>query len=433
MKNKQTFAKSLIEFIDKSPTSFHATKNVEEELINSGFKKINLQDKWNLEKEGKYYIIKNNSAIIGFQIGNGEIEEDGFKIVGAHTDAPTFKIKPNPEMTVENKYLKLNTEVYGGPIMSTWYDRPLSIAGRVSIKTDNPLRPKELLIDMEKPMLIIPNLAIHMNRSVNDGVKINPQIETLPLLSNINDKFEKENFIVELIAEKLHVEIEDILDFELFLYGVEKGSLVGFNEEFISVGRLDDLAMVHAGLNGIIESKASKATNILVCFDNEEVGSGTKQGAASPMLRTVLERIALAMNKDKEDYYRALSNSFIISADQAHALHPNYVDKQDPTNRPVINGGPAIKFAANQAYTTDSFSSAVYEGICKSIDIPVQKYANRSDARGGSTIGPISSSQLDIASVDIGNPILGMHSIRELGGVEDHFNVYKLFKEFYRI
>ncbi len=433
MKNKEKFAKDLIHFIDRSPSSFHATKNVEERLVNSGFKKIKLQDKWELEKEGKYYIVKNNSAIIAFVVGKGEIEEEGFKIVGAHTDAPTFKIKPNPEITVEDKYLKLNTEVYGGPIMSTWYDRPLSIAGRISLKTENPLKPKEVLLDMEKPLLIIPNLAIHMNRDVNNGVKINPQTETLPLLANINDKFEKGNFLVNLIGEKLEIEAEDILDFELFLYGTEKGALVGLNEEFISIGRLDDLAMVHAGLNGLIDSEVGMATNVLVCFDNEEVGSGTKQGAASPMLRTVLERITLSMNKEKEAYYRSLSNSFIISADQAHALHPNYTDKQDPTNRPVINEGPAIKFAANQAYTTDSYSAAVYEGICKSIDVPVQKYANRSDAKGGSTIGPISSSQIDIASVDIGNPILGMHSIRELGGVEDHFNVYKSFKEFYRI
>lgn len=433
MKNKEKFAKDLIHFIDRSPSSFHATKNVEERLVNSGFKKIKLQDKWELEKEGKYYIVKNNSAIIAFVVGKGEIEEEGFKIVGAHTDAPTFKIKPNPEITVEDKYLKLNTEVYGGPIMSTWYDRPLSIAGRISLKTENPLKPKEVLLDMEKPLLIIPNLAIHMNRDVNNGVKINPQTETLPLLANINDKFEKGNFLVNLIGEKLEIEAEDILDFELFLYGTEKGALVGLNEEFISIGRLDDLAMVHAGLNGLIDSEVGMATNVLVCFDNEEVGSGTKQGAASPMLRTVLERITLSMNKGKEAYYRALSNSFIISADQAHALHPNYTDKQDPTNRPVINEGPAIKFAANQAYTTDSYSAAVYEGICKSIDVPVQKYANRSDAKGGSTIGPISSSQIDIASVDIGNPILGMHSIRELGGVEDHFNVYKSFKEYYRL
>ncbi|MGO1470207.1 MAG: M18 family aminopeptidase [Tissierella sp.] len=433
MTKEKEFAKDLIEFIDKSPSAFHAVENVEETLVKDGFKKINLQDKWTLEKEGKYYTSKNNSAIIAFKIGKGEIKEDGFKLVGAHTDAPTFKIKPSPEMTVENKYLKLNTEVYGGPILNTWFDRPLSIAGRVSVKTENPLKPKELLIDIEKPVLIIPNLAIHMNREVNKGVEINAQTHTLPLLSNINDKFEKDDFLIKLISKKLNIKVESILDFELFLYGVENGSLLGLNEEFISVGKLDNLAMVHAGLNGIIDSEVGDATNVLVCFDNEEVGSRTKQGAASPMLRTVLERITLALGEGKEDFYRALANSFLISADQAHALHPNYIDQNDPTNRPVINGGPAIKLAANQAYTTDSLSSSVYQGICKSIDIPIQKFVNRSDKKGGSTIGPISSSQLDIASVDIGNPILAMHSIRELGGVLDHYNVYKSFKEFYRL
>lgn len=433
MKKEQKFAKNLMDFIDSSHSSFHATKNVEELFIKEGFKKINLQDKWELEKEGKYFVTKNNSAIIGFVVGKGEIEEDGFKIVGAHTDAPTFRIKPNPEMTVEGKYLRLNTEVYGGPILNTWLDRPLSMAGRVSIKTENPLKPKELLLDIEKPIMIIPNLAIHMNRKVNEGVKLNTQTETLPLLSNITEKFEKNNFLLGLIAENLDVKVEDILDFELFLYGVDKGSLVGLNEEFISIGRLDDLAMVHAGLYGLIDSKVGNATNVLVCFDNEEVGSTTKQGAASPMLRTILERIAIAMGKDREDYYRALSNSFLISADQAHALHPNYPEKQDPTSRPVVNGGPAIKIAASQSYTTDSSSAAVYEGICKSIKVPVQKFVNRSDERGGSTIGPISSTQLDIPSVDIGNPILSMHSIRELGGVLDHYYVYKSFQEFYSI
>lgn len=433
MGKEQEFAKKLIDFINASHSSFHATKNVEEILIKEGFRKIELQDKWKLNKEGKYYVSKNSSAIVAFVIGKGEIEDDGFRLVGAHTDSPTFRIKPDPEMTVEGKYLKLNTEVYGGPILNTWFDRPLSMAGRVSIKTKNPLKPKELLIDMEKPIMTIPNLAIHMNRKVNEGVKINPQIDTLPLLSTINDKFEKESFILGLIAEKLNIKLEDILDFELFLYGIEKGSLIGLNEEFISIGRLDDLAMVHAGLYGLIDSKVGNATNVLVCFDNEEVGSTTKQGAASPMLRTVLERIAISMGKDKEDYYRALSNSFLISADMAHALHPNYTEKQDLTNRPVINGGPTIKISANQSYTTDSSSSAVYEGICKSVNVPVQKFVNRSDERGGSTIGPISSTQLDIPSVDIGNPILGMHSIRELGGVFDHYYVYKSFQEFYSI
>lgn len=433
MKEEQKFAKKLIQFIDSSPSSFHAAKNVEDILIKEGFKKVNLQDKWDLEKEGKYYIVKNNSAVIAFKIGKGRVEEDGFKLIGAHTDSPTFKIKPNPEITVEKKYLKLNTEVYGGPILNTWFDRPLSMAGRVSLKTENPLRPEERLIDIEKAIMVIPNLAIHMNREVNNGIKINPQTDTLPLLSNINDKFEKDGFLIKLIAKKLDVKIEDILDFELYLYGVEKGSLLGLNEEFVSIGKLDDLAMVHAGLSGLIDSEVGAATNVLVCFDNEEVGSGTKQGAASPMLRSLLERIVLAMGKDKEDYYRALASSFLISADQAHALHPNHTEAQDITNKPVVNGGPTIKSAANQAYTSDSFSSAVYEGICKSIDVPVQKFVNRSDKKGGSTIGPISSSQLDIPSVDIGNPILGMHSIRELGGVLDHYNVYKSFKEFYRI
>nr|WP_300005878.1 M18 family aminopeptidase [Tissierella sp.] len=433
MTKEKQFAEDLIDFIDKSPSAFHAAKNVEEKLLDNGFKRLNLEDKWSLEKEGKYYTVKNNSAVIAFKIGKGKIEESGFKLVGAHTDAPTFKIKPSSEMLVEKKYLKLNTEVYGGPILNTWFDRPLSIAGRVSVKTDNLLKPKEMLIDMEKPIMIIPNLAIHMNREVNKGIEINPQVDTLPLVANINEEFEKENFLLKLIADKLGIEADSILDFEMFLYGVEKGSLVGLNEEYISIGKLDDLAMVHAGLNGLIDSDLGDATNVLVCFDNEEVGSGTKQGAASPMLKTVLERIALSLGKDKEDYYRALASSFIISADQAHALHPNHADKQDLTNKPVLNGGPVIKMAANQAYTTDSFSSAVYEGICKEAGIAVQKFVNRSDKRGGSTIGPISSSQLDIASIDIGNPILAMHSIRELGGVMDHYSVYRSFKEFFKI
>lgn len=433
MNKEKEFAKSLMNFIQDSPSSFHATKKVEEILCERGFKEIKLEEAWKLEREGKYYIVKNKSAIIAFVIGKGEIQEDGFRLIGAHTDAPTFRIKPNPEMTVEDKYLKLNTEVYGGPILNTWFDRPLSLAGRVTIKTGNPLKPEELLVDMKKPLLIIPNLAIHMNRKVNEGIKINPQRDTLPLISIIDSKFEKDNFLLKLIAEELDVNMEDILDFELFLYSRERGSLVGLNEEFISIGRLDDLAMVHAGLHGLVDSQVSKATNVLVCFDNEEVGSTTKQGAASPMLRMVLERIALALGKNKEDYYRGLSQSFLISADMAHALHPNYTDKQDPTNRPVINGGVAIKISANQSYTTDSLSSAVYESICKSIGVPVQKFVNRSDERGGSTIGPISSTQLDIPSVDIGNPILAMHSIRELGGVLDHHYAYRSFKEFYSL
>lgn len=430
---QKDFANKLIEFIDNSPSCFHAVEEAKKILSEKGFKELILSDKWNLEKEGKYFVTRNSSALIAFVVGKGNLEEYGFKLIGAHTDSPTFRIKPNPEIIVENKYLKLNTEVYGGPILSTWFDRPLSIAGRVAVRTDNLLKPKEMIVDMEDPIMIIPNLAIHMNREVNKGVNINPQVDTLPLVSMIEEGFEKDNYLVKLLAEKIGVDFNDIVDFDLFLYTTEKGSLIGPNEEFISIGKLDDLAMVHAGLNAIIDSQVNNATNVLVCFDNEEVGSTTKQGAASPLLRTVLERIILSLGKSKEDYYRALSNSFMISADMAHALHLNYTGKNDLTNKPFINGGPVIKIAASQAYTSDSMSIAVYESICKSAGVPVQKFVNRSDEKGGSTIGPISSTQLDIPSVDIGNPILAMHSARELGGVFDHYYVYKSFKKFYEV
>lgn len=433
MDKTKEFSKDLIDFIYNSPSQFHAAREVAKILEENNFKKLNLEDKWKLEKEGKYYCVKNSSAVVAFVIGQGNIEEEGFKLIGAHTDSPTFRIKPNPEITVENKYLKLNTEVYGGPILNTWFDRPLSIAGRVAIKTDNPLKPREELVDLKKPLVIIPNLAIHMNREVNKGVNINPQTDTLPLVSMINEEFERDNFLLKTVAESIGVNVEDIIDFDLFLYSLDKGSLVGLNEEFISCPKLDDLAMVHAGLHGIIDGTVGKATNVLACFDNEEVGSTTKQGAASPFLKTVLERIVLCLGKDREDYFRALSNSFMISADMAHALHPNYTNKNDLTSKPVINGGPVIKLAANQAYTSDSLSAAVYEGICKKANVPVQRFVNRSDQRGGSTIGPISTTQLDIPSVDIGNPVLSMHSIRELGGVLDHYYVYRSFKGFYEI
>lgn len=433
MERAKEFANGLIDFIYNSPSQFHATKELVNVLEKNNFRKLNMEDRWQLEKEGKYYCVKNSSALVAFVIGKGEVEDHGFKIIGAHTDSPTFRIKPNPEITVENNYLKLNTEVYGGPILNTWFDRPLSVAGRVAVKTDNPLRPREELVDIKRPLLIIPNLAIHMNRKVNEGVKINPQTDTLPLLSMIGEEFEKDKFLLKILAESIDVNVEDIIDFDLFLYSTDRGSLIGLNEEFISCPKLDNLAMVHGGLHGLIDGLVGKGTNVLACFDNEEVGSTTKQGAASPFLRTVLERIVLALGKDKEDYFRALANSFMISADMAHALHPNYTDKNDLTNKPIINKGPVIKIAANQAYTSDSITAAVYESICNKMDIPVQRFVNRSDIRGGSTIGPISTTQLDIPSVDVGNPILSMHSIRELGGVMDHYYIYKSFKAFYEI
>ncbi|MBS4539549.1 M18 family aminopeptidase [Clostridium sp. D2Q-11] len=433
MTRELDFATSLLDFIYESPTQFHAVDSLKKILLEKGFKELKSKERWNVEKGGKYFTTKNDSALVAFQLGSGEIEEKGFKIIGAHTDTPTFRIKPNPEMVEGDTYLRLNTEVYGGPILNTWLDRPLSIAGRVSIENSDILNPKIQLLNINKPVLIIPNIAIHMNKKVNQGIELNKQQHTLPLASIITEEFEKNNYLVNIIAKELNIKPESIIDFDLFLYEYNKGNIIGFNNEFISTGKLDDLAMVHAGINSLIEAPITEGTSVMACFDNEEIGSRTKQGAASPMLKNILERIVLAQNKNRESFMMALDNSFIISADMAHALHPNYSDKHDPTNKPVLNGGPVIKINANQSYTTDSDSGAVYEMICRKAGIPYQKFVNRSDERGGSTIGPISSSQLDIRSIDIGGPMLGMHSIRELCGVKDHYYIKKSFDQFYKL
>ncbi|MGG7162676.1 M18 family aminopeptidase [Clostridium ihumii] len=433
MGTKLEFAKELIDFLYESPTVFHAVKNVKEVLNKEGFTELCECSKWELEKGGKYYTTKNNSALIAFTVGKGEIEQEGFKLIGAHTDSPTFRVKPNCEMTVENSYVRLNTEVYGGPILNTWFDRPLGIAGRVILKSDNILFPKTELVNINKPLLIIPNMAIHMNREINKGFEINAQKDTLPVLSLVNEKLEKGNYLINLLAEELKVNKEEIIDFDLYLYEYEKGSIVGLNDEFISMGRLDDLQMVHAGINALVKSNITQATNVMVCYDNEEIGSATKQGADSDMLSNILERIVLSLGKDREGFFRALAKSYIISADNAHAVHPAAPEKHDPTSRPLINKGPVIKINANQAYTTDADSDAVYEMVCKKAGVPVQKFVNRSDARGGTTIGPINSTHLNIRSVDIGNPTLSMHSIRELAGVDDHTYAMKSFLEFYNI
>lgn len=433
MIEQMKFAQNLIDFIYESPTAFHAAESVKKILLDNGFKELKEEERWKFEKNGKYFVTKNGSAVFAFTLGKGSVTKKGFKIIGAHTDSPSFRIKPNPEITSENAYVKLNTEVYGGPILYTWLDRPLSIAGRVIIKGENVLYPETKLLNINKPILIIPNLAIHMNRDVNKGVELNRQKDTLPLLSLINEEFEKENYLLKAVASELNVGAEDILDFDLYLYEYEKGSIIGLNDEFISSSRLDDLAMVHAGLHALINAKETEGFNVLACFDNEEVGSATKQGANSEVLASILERIVLNLGGDREDFFRTIARSFMISSDLAHAVHPNAGEKADPVVRPVINKGPVIKLAANQSYTTDANSSAVYEEICKKAGVPVQKFVNRSDSPGGSTIGPISSTHLHLRSVDMGTPILAMHSVRELGGVLDHSYVAKSFEEFYKL
>lgn len=428
---EKELALDLIDFLYTSPTAYHSVKTVKERLDSNGFSEVKESDKWNLQKDGKYYVIKNDSALIAFTVGNGELEQDGFKLIGAHTDSPGFRIKANPEMVAEGKYLKLNTEVYGGPLLYTWFDRPLGIAGKVSLKGKSPLKPEVKLVNINKPLLIIPSVAIHMNRSVNEGFAVNKQKDTLPLLALINEKFEKNNYLVNAIAKELNVDAESILGFDLGLYEIEKGSLTGINEEFISAGRLDDMWMVYAGIKALIDSKSNKSTKVMVCMDNEEIGSLTAQGANSALLLNILERIALALGKDREELHRALSNSIMISADLAHAVHPNSEEKHDPTNRPVLGNGPVLKTAASGSYSTDSYNAGIFEGLCSAANVPYQKFFNRSDVRGGTTIGPITSSLLTIPVMDMGAPLLSMHSIRELATVIDNVYSVKLFTEFF--
>ena len=430
-KNK---AEELIEQVYKSPTTYHAVNNCKNILSKNGYSEIKLKNSWDLKKGGKYFLKQNDSSVFAFKIGK-KCNEIKFKIVGSHTDAPGLKIKPNPEMLSEG-YLKLNTEIYGGPILGTWFDRPLALAGRVYVKTDSPMEPKRKLININKPIAIIPNLAIHMNRQVNEGVTVNNQKDILPILKTVETKFEKNNYLLKLIADKLSVGVNEILDFDLYFYEYEKGIIFGIDDEFISIGRIDDLQAVYAGLDALISSaEADDAISVLACFDNEEVGSSSKQGADSQLLSNILERIVISLSKDnsREKYLSSISRSFMISLDGAHSIHPNKPEKCDPTNKPMINSGPVIKISANQKYTSDAHSISIYKGISEKAGVPYQVFVNHSNEKGGSTIGPISSTHLEIKSVDVGIPMFAMHSIREMCGVKDHASFIKLLKTFYEL
>lgn len=424
-------ANSLIEFIHSSPTMYHATWALKENLEYNGFTPLKQHDTWSLKQGGKYYITVNDSALIAFVVNTKHPEKDGFKMIGAHTDSPGFRLKPAAQIQSEN-YLTLNTEVYGGPILSTWFDRPLSIAGRISYSGEHILRPHHTLIDFEVPIAIIPSLAIHMNRDVNKGVALNAQKDTLPVIQTINEQLDKD-YMKKIICKQANISMDQIVDADLFLYPTEKGALIGIDQEFISAPRLDDLVMVYAGIGALLGAKHGSGISMMVCFDNEEVGSRTKQGADSPFLASTLERIMIALGKNTEDYHRAIANSFLISADMAHAYHPNYPEKQDPTNKVLPGKGPAIKINANQSYTTDSDSAVVFATICEQANVPYQTFVNRSDERGGSTIGPVSSAHIAVRSLDIGAPMLSMHSCRELMSVKDIIYTTYAFQAYFEI
>ena len=427
----KSFEREVIEFIDESPSTYHVVKNCSDILDENGFERIMPREKWEIKKGGKYFFKKSSSTIIAFTVGENFDVKKGFKIFGAHTDSPCFRIKPNPEIVTEN-IVRLNTEVYGGPILSTWFDRPLSIAGRVIVKGEDPFFPKTVNIKIDEPLLTIPNLAIHQNREVNNGVKIDKQNDILPVISLINKNFEKKGYLERVILEKTGIKKEDIIDFDLYLYATEKGCLLGANEEFMSSPKLDNLASVYTGIIGLVEAEENQdRINIFVAFDNEEIGSATKQGADSNYLLNMLEKISLALGLDRSDFLQMLESSYILSADAAHAAHPAHLGKTDPTNRGKINEGISIKISAKQKYTSDGYSIAVIRQLIEGTEIRIQPFVNESNELGGSTIGPISSTHLDIDGVDLGVPMFAMHSVRELCGIFDVFYLKELAKEFF--
>ena len=426
----------LLSFLDASPVSFLAVRNIANELEKNGFRRVNAQEPLGKVEAGdRFFVTKNDSSVYAFHIGKKPLADAGFHMICAHCDSPTFRVKPNAEMDCEGGIVKLNTEVYGGPIMSTWFDRPLTLAGRVIVKGDDVMRPTTLLLHVKRPLLQISNLAIHFNRQVNDGVKLSRQKDVLPILGIINDEMEKGNLLMNVITDELNVKKEDILDFDLYLVDATPACTFGAHGEFISSGRLDDLSMCWAGVEAMLaaSSEVPATTRVLALFDNEETGSQTKQGAGSPFLSYMLKRVALAQGGTEEAYCQAVERAFMISADNAHAWHPNYGEKYDPTNHPMLGGGPVIKFNAAQKYASDAASAAIFAGICEKAGVPCQRFVNHSDVAGGSTLGNILASSVPLQGVDMGNAILAMHSCRETGSVIDHEYAVKAFTQFYRL
>ncbi len=415
----------LASFIKSAPTAFHAVEKISDILREDGFEELKEQKKWSLEPGKGYYITRNHSSIIAFKAG-GDLSDYSFQVTASHSDSPGFKLKDNAELEIKKKYTVLNTEGYGGMICSTWFDRPLSVAGRVILRTDAGLETR--LVDLDRDLLMIPSLAIHMDRTVNDGRKYNKQVDMLPLFSG---EEKAPGAVKALVAEELNVTAEEIYGMDLFLYNRMAPAVWGSDNEFFSCPQLDDLECAYASLKGFLTGSNEKNVNVFACFDNEEVGSGTKQGAASTFFFDVLWRINRALKKDEEDFYRAVAGSFMLSCDNAHAVHPNYKEKTDISNCVYMNEGIVVKSHAGQKYTSDALSIAVMKAICEKAGVPLQFFANRSDEAGGSTLGNIAMSQVSMNAVDIGLPQLAMHSAYETCGVKDALYLIRAVECFY--
>ncbi len=423
-------SEDLLQRISQSTSPFHTVQRVAGELDEAGFTRLELSDEWNLEIGGSYYVAAYDSTLIAFVVGDMTEGEGMLKVASAHTDFPCFKLKPNCGIN-ENGYSKLNVEVYGGPILNTWMDRPLSVAGKVALRSRNVFKPFKEFIDIQKPILTIPNLAIHMNREVNKGVELNKQKDMLPLMAM---ETETDSFM-DFLSEYLGADRESILDYELYVYQTEPGDVIGLNDEFISAPRLDNITSVHACVKAIL-SATENVTDGISCiglFDNEEIGSATKQGAASTLFLMIMERAYRALGYDRDRMLRDIFSGIMLSVDVAHSVHPNVPEKNDPTNKVVLNNGIVIKLAASQAYACDCEAVGAVMQLCENANIPYQKFVNRSDGTSGKTLGSIASTEFPIRVIDIGTPLIAMHSARELMGVKDQYYLENLLISFFTV
>lgn len=424
-------AEQCLAFIEESVTCFHAVENAEKLLKEQKFTELKEKEKWEIEYEKGYYVKRNGSSLIAFKTPKKTVK--GFHIMASHSDSPCFKIKAESEIAVENSYIKLNVEPYGGMIYATWLDRCLSVAGRVVYLEEKELVSKN--VNIEEDLLVMPNVAIHMNREINKNLSYNPQVDLQPLLfagqTESKDKDGESSLLKQKIAEYAGIKEEQILGSDLFLYVRDKGKLAGAKKELVFSPRLDDLECVYASLQGFLRADPLEYINVCAVFDNEEVGSLTKQGASSTFLKDTLERAGEALLKTGSEYLQLLAGSFMISADNAHALHPNHPEKADPTNRPYVNQGIVIKYHGGQKYTTDAYSEALFKSVCREAQVPYQTYCNRSDIAGGSTLGNISAGQVSVPCVDIGLAQLAMHSAVETAGARDISSLIKVSKTFY--
>jgi aspartyl aminopeptidase len=423
---------NLLNFIDTSPSPWHVVNTTEALLKPFKFIMLDETTRWQLQPCGRYYVVRDDSSIILFVLGTKPLIESGFKIVGAHTDSPGLRLKPNASNSKDG-LVRLNVEIYGSPILATFTDRDLSLAGRVCYKNDHDQIDSKL-IKFDKPLLRLPNLAIHMNRTVNeDGLKLHKQNELPLILSALSEQQLPPDYFLSLLQQQSGIDSARILSWDLAVYDTQKGAIWGAQEEFYSNSQLDNLASCHAALQALLDDAALNSENTLVCafFDHEEIGSESKQGADGSFLPDVLQRIVLAGQIDQQDFPRIMAKSFLVSADMAHAYHPNFPSAYDPEHKVMLNNGPVIKVNANHRYSSESISQAMFMDWCNQANVPYQYYSHRCDLPCGSTIGPITSAKLGIRSVDVGSPMWAMHSIRESAGVFDHDYMIKVLQRFF--